>query len=406
MDSLTQLTLGAAVGEAVLGKKIGNRAMLWGAFGGLLPDFDVFARFFMDDLGALAFHRGFTHSITFAIFTAAILAWLAQRLYQTETHRRTWYKTLVTTFILGMYTLLFLGLRMIMGAPLETPFAYGVAFSIGAALAFFIWKRYISRQQKLVDSDFKGWYWLFFLSIVTHPILDCFTAYGTQLFLPFSNMRVSWDNISVVDFGYTLPLAVGVIVASFIARQKKSRQFANWAGIAVSSLYMAFTFSHKIRFNNIFEKSLAAQNIEYTRYMTAPTILQNFLWLGVAEGEDAYYHGYYSFFNDEPIVKKFNKLPKNWELINGLEEERPVEIVKWFSKGYYNALRRKDGKIQLNDLRYGSFRDTFESENDYIFKFILEKRNGEWTADESRAGREFDQQAFIDYFDRVRGIGF
>ena len=42
MDSLTQIVLGAACGEIVLGKKIGNRALLFGAIGGTIPDLDVF----------------------------------------------------------------------------------------------------------------------------------------------------------------------------------------------------------------------------------------------------------------------------------------------------------------------------------------------------------------------------
>ena len=67
MDSITQITLGAAVGELVLGKKVGNRAMLWGAIGGTIPDLDVIANLGTDTIGALAFHRAFTHSIPFAI---------------------------------------------------------------------------------------------------------------------------------------------------------------------------------------------------------------------------------------------------------------------------------------------------------------------------------------------------
>ncbi|MEO0878023.1 MAG: metal-dependent hydrolase, partial [Bacteroidota bacterium] len=43
MDSLTQITLGAAVGEVVLGKKAGNRAMVWGAIAGTFPDLDILA---------------------------------------------------------------------------------------------------------------------------------------------------------------------------------------------------------------------------------------------------------------------------------------------------------------------------------------------------------------------------
>jgi uncharacterized membrane protein len=41
MDSITQATLGAAVGQAVLGKKIGNKAAILGAIGGTIPDLDV-----------------------------------------------------------------------------------------------------------------------------------------------------------------------------------------------------------------------------------------------------------------------------------------------------------------------------------------------------------------------------
>jgi len=46
MDSLTQIVLGAAVAEAVGGKKLGNKAPLWGAIAGTIPDLDVFLRFF------------------------------------------------------------------------------------------------------------------------------------------------------------------------------------------------------------------------------------------------------------------------------------------------------------------------------------------------------------------------
>jgi len=58
MDSFTQIALGAAVGETVLGKKVGNRAMVWGAVGGTIPDLDILANFFTDEMTALAFHRG------------------------------------------------------------------------------------------------------------------------------------------------------------------------------------------------------------------------------------------------------------------------------------------------------------------------------------------------------------
>ena len=68
MDSLTQIVLGAAVGEAVLGKKVGNKAMLYGAIAGTIPDLDVISSFFTDTVTALEIHRGFTHSVFFLLY--------------------------------------------------------------------------------------------------------------------------------------------------------------------------------------------------------------------------------------------------------------------------------------------------------------------------------------------------
>lgn len=79
MDSLTQIVLGAAVGEVVLGKKIGNKAMLYGAIAGTIPDLDIFASYFTDTVSALYIHRGFSHSIVFSVLFAPIFGWIVSR---------------------------------------------------------------------------------------------------------------------------------------------------------------------------------------------------------------------------------------------------------------------------------------------------------------------------------------
>ena len=81
MDSLTQIVLGASVGELVLGKKIGNKAILWGAIAGTIPDLDVLLRYFTDEISATEMHRGFSHSIIFAVLVAPILGWLAKKIH-------------------------------------------------------------------------------------------------------------------------------------------------------------------------------------------------------------------------------------------------------------------------------------------------------------------------------------
>ena len=89
MDSLTQIILGAAVGEAVLGKKIGNKALLYGAIAGTIPDLDVIASFFTDTVTALEIHRGFTHSIFFSVLFAPILAFIVNK-YETYKNFKNW----------------------------------------------------------------------------------------------------------------------------------------------------------------------------------------------------------------------------------------------------------------------------------------------------------------------------
>ncbi len=81
MDSLTQIVLGIAVSNAVLGKKIGNRSIVYGTVLGTLPDLDIWiGHFFSDRLAAVELHRGFSHSVLFfALLSALIALILAKR---------------------------------------------------------------------------------------------------------------------------------------------------------------------------------------------------------------------------------------------------------------------------------------------------------------------------------------
>lgn len=82
MDTVTQMILGGAVGELALGKKVGNKAVLWGAVAGIIPDLDMLALPFLDPISQMAFHRSFTHSLLFALVLAPVLSYLVFRLYK------------------------------------------------------------------------------------------------------------------------------------------------------------------------------------------------------------------------------------------------------------------------------------------------------------------------------------
>ena len=70
MDSLTQLTLVAACGEAVLGKQVGRKALVWGAVLGTLPDLDVFIPL-GGPVNDFVYHRSFSHSLLLLAFFSA-----------------------------------------------------------------------------------------------------------------------------------------------------------------------------------------------------------------------------------------------------------------------------------------------------------------------------------------------
>jgi inner membrane protein len=84
MDSLTQIVLGASVGELVCGKKIGNKAIVWGAIAGTIPDLDILASPMQDLVQQLSFHRSITHSILFCIVMSPIFGWLLHKIYRRE----------------------------------------------------------------------------------------------------------------------------------------------------------------------------------------------------------------------------------------------------------------------------------------------------------------------------------
>jgi len=79
MDSLTQAALGASVAYACWHKPLGRKALLWGAVLGTLPDLDIVARPFLDEVERLYLHRGESHSLWFIMVGALVFAFFLHR---------------------------------------------------------------------------------------------------------------------------------------------------------------------------------------------------------------------------------------------------------------------------------------------------------------------------------------
>lgn len=108
MDSLTQLTLGAALGEATAGRQVGRRAMLWGGVCGTLPDLDVFVPL-GDAVRDFTYHRSFSHSLLVLAALTPLVVWLVVKMHPgTQEHRRRWavlvYLVFATHVLLDSFT--------------------------------------------------------------------------------------------------------------------------------------------------------------------------------------------------------------------------------------------------------------------------------------------------------------
>jgi len=353
MDSLTQITLGAAVGELVLGKKLGNRAMLWGGIAGTIPDLDVIGNQWMSPVEALAFHRGISHSIFFAVLFPLLLAWLVSKYYERD-----------------RFTL------KINSGLIEKP-------------------------------TYQEWYLLFFLGMFTHAILDCFTSYGTQLFAPFTNYKVVLGNIAVADFFYTLPFIFCLVMAMRFGRKNLKRKMWTWLGVGISSAYMIFTLFNKLHVTNVMQQTIKTDNIEAERFILNPGLLSNFMWSGTIETTDGFYHGTYSIFDKEPFFK-LNQVPKQRHLIaDAKPDDQTINTIKWFCDDYHICLIREDGQLQINDFRYGNFGGNQYGENDFIFRFLMRKNDdGYYEMIKSDAGPPMEKRmnVFGDIWERVKGV--
>jgi len=108
MDSLTQVALGAAVGEAVLGRKVGRKAALWGAVCGTMPDLDVFVPM-GDPIKDFTYHRSFSHSIFVLSLLTPLIVWLILKLHpKARLYRTQWiwlvWLCLITHVLLDSFT--------------------------------------------------------------------------------------------------------------------------------------------------------------------------------------------------------------------------------------------------------------------------------------------------------------
>lgn len=331
MDSLTHIVLGAATGEVILGKKVGNKALIWGAIAGSLPDFDTIFTPLLSPIDGLFFHRGASHAFIFALIAAPILGYIASRFHK--------------------------------------------------------------------DKLFMQWTFMSLLAIMTHSTIDILNTYGTALLLPFSNQRLAFDAIGIVDFAFLIPITTLLTILIIKPQASpKRKKYAIWI-LAYSAFFVVFAISNKLYIEQNVKKQLQSKGIEFSRLNTAPLPYTNFLWLVMAEDPSGFHYGYISNFDKQPL--KTNYIKRNNQLLQGnLNGSSEIEKIKSFTKGFYTVEQQGKNTFLIYDLRFGSL-DFDNPDNWYVFTFNINKYDEKLDIATTGPDRKLNWENSLKYFKRV-----
>ena len=216
----------------------------------------------------------------------------------------------------------------------------------------------------------KRWFWAIQLALVTHPLLDAFTVYGTQLLWPLPTQPVMWSSVFIIDLGYTIWLLIACVVAWF-AREKKLAQVALVAGLALSSAYLGWSLLAKAKIDGEAERALAAQGLADAPYFSVPMPFNTLLWRVVAMTPQGYVEAERSVLDKGPM--QFRGYPSNTQALAEARDIPTVQRLQWFNRGFMRTQVQGD-RLVLSDLRMGM-------EPDYNFSFEVAQRQGQqWQA--------------------------
>ncbi|MEL1266107.1 metal-dependent hydrolase [Pseudoxanthomonas putridarboris] len=308
MDSLSQIVLGAAVAAAIVPASHRRAALLAGAALGTLPDLDsIPIALLSDDPVTLMTVH---RSFSHSLLVLPLLGWLLWWLFR----------------------------RLGKGRVAEAP---------------------------------ARWFWAIQLALATHPLLDAFTVYGTQLWWPLAPSPTMWSSVFIIDPLYTVWLLVACVVAWF-ARERVLARRALAAGLVLSSAYLGWSLLAKSIVDRDAERTLASMGLGDAPYFSVPMPFNTLLWRVVAMTPSGYVEAERSVVADEgPLL--FHGYPSNAQALAEARDIPSVQRLAWFNRGFMRAQVQHD-RLVLSDLRMGL-------EPDYSFRFeVAERRDGRWQA--------------------------
>lgn len=208
----------------------------------------------------------------------------------------------------------------------------------------------------------KRWWLAAWLALVTHPLLDAFTVYGTQLLQPFSDHPFGVGSLFIIDPLYTLPLLIGLGLT--LARRSLR---PNTIGLALSCGYIAWSVLAQALATGVARDTLAREGITPQQLLVTPAPFNTLLWRVVVVTPTDYREGFYSLLDPQPHLS-FDRFDRGAPLIQVYEGYGHHDRMARFSHGLYK-MRAQDGRALLSDLRMGQ-------EPFYTFTFDIGKASG------------------------------
>ena len=203
--------------------------------------------------------------------------------------------------------------------------------------------------KKISPFNFKKTWLYCTLGYGTHGLIDACTSYGTLLFWPFSHMRIAWNNISIIDPLFTLPLILLIGLATIKKKIIYSKIALAWA---VTYLTLG-VYLHNVAIN--VGKEIAEQRGHIVNRIKAkPSFGNLILWKTIYESNDHFYVDATNLFFRNIIpgesIKKLD-LNKNFPWLGRESQQyKDVERFKWFSNDFLAV--NPNNRNQIIDIRY------------------------------------------------------
>ncbi|MCK5723952.1 MAG: metal-dependent hydrolase [Gammaproteobacteria bacterium] len=189
-----------------------------------------------------------------------------------------------------------------------------------------------------------------FLGFATHGLLDACTSYGTQLFWPFSDQRISWGIVSIVDPFFTIPIVIGIVFAVY----RSNRLFARIAFI-YAVIFLSLGLIQKQRAENALYTLAQQRGHQIERVLVKPSFGNRHVWKLIYEYNGRYYVDAVKLLWRTQIVsgtsiQKLNiKRDFPW-LAENSQQAKDIERFRWFSDDFL-AVNSQEPNV-IVDMRY------------------------------------------------------